>query len=209
MVSFIGDKNYERYPVVIKNHADNTLLILDGYNNESICTIGNDEYTCNIVEDRIGYLTVNQYDIDLYVSMPIKTKLTIVGMQYHDYSHSYKVLYSHHLHKLLQLDDGEKPFLKPSNTSKYPNACYIGVPHDIYGYVANECNYYGETKELRSLINSDDYKNGIIKSEIVRINTSPVIEKNREFIYIDVIIELSPPKENMNVQEKMCKTKMV
>lgn len=202
MVSFIGDKNYERYPVVIKNQADNTLLILDGYNNETICTIGNDEYLCNIVEDRIGYLTVNKYDIHLYVSTPIKTQLTIVGMQYNDYSHNYKSLYGHHLHKLLQLDDRGKPFLKPSNTSKYPNSCYIGVPHAIYGYVANECNYYGETKELRSLINSDDYKNGIIKSEIVRINTSPMIEKNREFIYIVVIIELAHPKENMNAEKE-------
>ena len=77
--------------------------------------------------DTIGFLNVNHRNrtASFNIHTVVDTNLTIVGMQYNDYKHTYRSLVGSHVHDLLRVDNnGLIPRLRPDYNNQYDNLAY-------------------------------------------------------------------------------------
>lgn len=149
-------------------------------------------------KETIGFLNVNHRNrtASFCIHTVVDTNVTIVGMQYNHYKDTYRALHGSHVYDLLRIDNnGKIPRLLPDYDNQYDNqAVYLGVQNFKYGYAAKKSfDHNTSSEEIRLLLHTDEFKDGLIESVVTRVNTDNVVYRKNESVTAHVVLYLKHP----------------
>lgn len=112
-----------------------------------------------------GWIKLSGDYLKVWTADPLKAKLVLVGMQYGDFSHSYKSFTQQSI-KALFKDDKIRLTHQPDN-KKDPFATIVQKEGKVFSWLAKSSQWYSDTEHLRKAI-----KNPNVVSEVRELDFS-------------------------------------